>query len=1278
MSSESATANTNVKVTIKLPSAISNYSHTHHAQSNKKTQASNDRLTFQFNRDTKVQTILEVLGIANQTKFLTNIDLKADGKILSEDVQLSAVVSDKVDNLDLSVELKPYTTREALKHVVVLRDFIGFTSETDDNLSEFAVSTGLKFQSLNLNVIKDKREQKEEKKEVQKEGESKKNVFDVSSEEKEGTKKNISEIFSSLGNSSVKNLLTTEANVISPCVRSINLSQYNPVPAFYKSMGHLIYLQVVTLEGESFHITATPSGFYINRSSNTKFDPSHKTFEENAHLNDKVFYNLFNLLAAHSKKFVSHVETMEAKLAKLESVAYVKPQTTFLNKPWLVSATNATSSGDYFRLQSDSIDSNLSSERNFNDEFQAVKDLPVDTLPARMDSERLSAKLIHDFSVAATKGAMSIFYKNLLPMNPDSPDLEQIFLKDNIFYSFVTDVSGTYQGKGGDEAARVAANQDILTLSVLNRIGLKDVRYLLTTVVDLAGKRILAQTPVPGLLNTVGAEVVKDEETGAETMKDLESDISINYGFDEETKSLIQNEKFEKLLTKEFTKIFHLKKTDEKSVAFSSSSKGITGLDKRDYILDLANTYPLDIHFVRENFDGIEDAAKRYPHRQTLLRPELVQKWWSEQVEKTEGLDSNTAYEESKFAYNPDAYQVTGVEDPTVEDISKYLNDVVIPNVVDDFINNNASPPYNGEHLVDSLHKNGINIRYLGKIAQITKDKLDEQVAQHEQRLKDIAVANKEYEDWEASYLVKIEAMIKERQAEINRYVQAGKEVPPELLQDLKLDDDEIKKPTNEPAVIINYDELVPLIKISEIEMIARATKHILRKFSQELPNVVVSSMVAYVFNLLFGYTYNESPVAEAVDDFYPIKDYAFSSLTREELLTKIQEEVALRFRYDLTSEDLVSLLDKKFLLMRTISLRFGIQWLNKNYYFTAEEFEEFKASQDKKLRQKLVAPVTTFTKDDLSIIPRVKTTHYSSIASEEYWTQGSVLIAEGKQTEGLTFMAQSIAILEDVLGIVHSEVAEKYMAMATIYSKLNLLAEATAFCRKACTIYERTCGVDSFEMIRSLYNLSLLELANESPYNNTIVSNRIIQTLEAYNLAELHHPTVSSIVRELEQIALGVEDIKLALQSLNTLSDLIVKLEGNSSLTYAYVQSQIGNLCATMNDHRAALEHISYAKNVFFNELGSNHTTTATSKQWINGLSSLMKEMHQKKQLQQAQMGAAGVTPAKKSHSKKKESSNPELANKSVDELLDFIEGDETKGKDSKKSKSKKKHNKK
>ena len=117
-------------------------------------------------------------------------------------------------------------------------------------------------------------------------------------------------------------------------------------------------------------------------------------------------------------------------------------------------------------MQLSSLDFNP--ERNYNDEFQAIRDLPANDIQSRIDNERLLAKVVHEFTTTAVKGAMSIFYDDLVPMNPDSPRREQIYLKENIFYSFVSDVNGVYSERGGDEAAYATANQDLHTIKLLH------------------------------------------------------------------------------------------------------------------------------------------------------------------------------------------------------------------------------------------------------------------------------------------------------------------------------------------------------------------------------------------------------------------------------------------------------------------------------------------------------------------------------------------------------------------------------------------------------------------------------------------------------------------------------------------------------------------------------------------------------------------------------------------------------------------------------------------
>lgn len=1255
-----------LKLIVKLPSSVVK------SNGSKKQQHDNSDLEFQFSKTAKVQNVLDILGVAKSTRYLTNVDLKVGKRVLKDSDTLSDIAGND-DTLKVQLQHRPYTTRDALKHILTLREYLGFSPETIDGLSEFAISTGSKFYELPLSNVENKPAGNEETSENDEaEEKPKKLEIKVSEAEKIEFQKLVHEIFGSVKNSSATDVNATDSSIIAPLMRSLNLSAHNPVPPFYRTKGHLLYLQAVTLEGENLQITAVPSGFYVSKSTVSKFDPSPKEFEDESQ--NGIKQSLFNLLCSNSKKLSARVENFEKKISKLDPAAYVKPVSTLLHKPWIVS--NAPSdNGDYMRLQLDAL--NFDAERNFNDEFQAIKDLPIQNLQSRMDSERLLSKIVHEFSMAASKGAMSIFYQDILPMNPEAPKAEQIYLKEGIFYSYVSDVSGTYANKGGDDAAIAASNQDLRTINILNRLNTQELRYLLTAIIDFAGNRVLAQTPVPGLLNTMGTQVIEDPETGAEEIEDLPNEIAVSYGYDEATDKVIPSEKFDGIIQKEFSKVFHLtsREVDGAQMSFSSQSKGIIGFDKRHYILDLANTYPLDINFVRENFDGVKE-CERYPHRQTLMRPELVEKWWHHKREK-EGLDYKTAYDENKFTFNPDAYQVEGVEDSTVDEISHYMRDVVLPSLVQDYAAGNVASPYNGEHVVDTLHINGINVRYLGKVIQLAKELLAEQTIQYEKRLQEIVKGNKEHEEWEKAYLAKIEDLIKERQEKINQYAQEGKEVPKELTENLKLDESDIRKPTKEDPFIISQDELLPLIYMSEMEIFARSLKHVLRKYSNALPISVVPSMVAYVFNLLFGAEYNDSPTVEVTDECYKPTDFAFASLTRSSLLAEVQEQAFLRFRYELPENWICQSKISNFALIRSICYKFGVQILNKRYFFTQEDFDQFKQTQDKKNRNKLSAPANTFSSDDLTIIPRIKSTEYSSLVSDELWAEGAATIKED-QNLALQFLSQAISVKEDASTILHQSIAEKYLSLSTIHNSIGKTPEAVIYARKACIIYERISGIDSFETLRSLSNLAVLELSNGSPCNAALIYKRIVETAQSFNLTSVHHPIVISALNHLEQLALGISDAKLAIEILRKLGDLVVSLDGEKSLAFGYLESRIGNLYATLGDMPHALEHISSTQEIFVKELGLNHELSAQAKQWNEGLNNLIKSKQQQKALDEQKAAANGSQSEKKHFNGKNEQPNPDLAAKSVDELLNFIEGPpesaHSKSSSKKKGKNKKK----
>lgn len=81
----------------------------------------------------------------------------------------------------------------------------------------------------------------------------------------------------STGNNNSNLVPTSSSTGLPVCLKSLVYSGWNPPPAPRRMQGDLCYLEVRTLEagGRTLHITATPTGFYVNKTSEeTGFDPS--------------------------------------------------------------------------------------------------------------------------------------------------------------------------------------------------------------------------------------------------------------------------------------------------------------------------------------------------------------------------------------------------------------------------------------------------------------------------------------------------------------------------------------------------------------------------------------------------------------------------------------------------------------------------------------------------------------------------------------------------------------------------------------------------------------------------------------------------------------------------------------------------------------------------------------------------------------------------------------------------------------------------------------------
>ena len=105
-----------------------------------------------------------------------------------------------------------------------------------------------------------------------------------------------------------------------------------------------------------------------------------------------------------------------------------------------------------------------------------------------------------DYVAAATRGAQAAVLGNIPPMNPADEPESHMFIWNNMFLSFATNSRGIFSALGGEEGAHVAANNDLKGVRLFSSIPECPLYTLATVVVDYMGRRVIAQSMIPGIL----------------------------------------------------------------------------------------------------------------------------------------------------------------------------------------------------------------------------------------------------------------------------------------------------------------------------------------------------------------------------------------------------------------------------------------------------------------------------------------------------------------------------------------------------------------------------------------------------------------------------------------------------------------------------------------------------------------------------------------------------------------------------------------------------------
>ena len=1219
------------------------------------------------------QSIIESPGTFQYSCF----HLEHKGERINDHVELSEVKGFAAGS-ELKLMEDPYTEKEARMHLIRVRDIIGAASTRVDTLH--GISAGL---SLHDTISP-----------WQDPAAPSAHADKAATVNQTGAAHALAD-YTIDSPPSMRTIIPRDQEQPPKTVKSLGVSSWNPPPPFLRQQGHLLYLQLTTNEGEQYQITSHISGFFVNKSSNSKFDPFPRPPPKNA-----AAHSLFSLISVLSQSFSKSFETLLDANNKRDPLANFQLTNAIPSSPWLITPTATSLSShqpDLTRTQETFLLSgveNTETLRDWNEEIQSTRELPRETVQDRVFRERLISKIFADFNEAAARGAMMVARGEVAPLNPTESRDAQIFVYNNVFYSFGADGVSTFTSEGGDEAARVAVGKDVAGVKAVNQLDISGLSTPGTIIVDYLGKRLVAQSIVPGIFKQREPE-----------------EHQVDYGGVEGRDVVAENEAFVPTFS-QISKALKVKrhpvwdKEGKKHVLEASvETKGLLGTDGRKYILDLYRLTPLDINWLEKYCEDGEEpinepSLRNYPHRMTTIRPELVEAYWrlkmseyvqeevkrrktvtkasgqavlangtgESQVNGTEEINGEYQIEKKylpesndktaghnleedrvdisafSLTFNPDVFcgQVPQTDEEKeewandereVRAVCAHLHEKVIPELIQDLKEGEVGFPMDGQSLSRLMHRRGVNLRYLGKVATLTE----------------------------------------------------------------------------------NEDARLRALKALTIqEMVARAFKHVAHRYLKHLPLPFTTNCLCHLLNCLLGTGLNDSPKAqldENLQDFYRDADYSFIDVTPHSLKTEIASQVKIRYQYVL--EDSWTQEIGHIQLLRSIALKLGLQLIARDYHFTSEaqvNTEDSKpeangvtngnanhsgtnghingtaSGKRKKKTGGRSSPVTnhsdtpsprlTFCPEDIAnMVPIIKDACPKSILAEEALEAGKISMMQNQKGIGQELLLESLTLHEQIYGVLHPEVARVYHQLAMLYYQLDEKDAAIELAHKAVIISERTLGIDSNETILSYLNLALFEHGNR---NTTVALACVRHALELWKIIyNSNHPdsitTLNNAAVMLQQLQFYPE----SRQWFETSLAISEEISGRQSVNTATLLFQLAQALVLDQDHKGAVHRMREAYSIFLSKLGPNDPNTKESEKWLEQLTQNAVSMAKHAKDMQARrlrrvvfnprvttMGARPQPQVGQSNSEmvsgrdiSSRSSNS-LDSRSIDELVKIVEG--------------------
>ncbi|TVU03835.1 hypothetical protein EJB05_50605 [Eragrostis curvula] len=995
--------------------------------------------------------------------------------------------------------------------------------------------------------------------------------------------------------SALTNLLTSAPAEIK-CIDSIVFSSFNPPPSYRRLHGDLIYIDVVTLEGNKYCITGNSKSFYVNRSNGSILDPRPPKQAVEA----STLVGLLQKISAKFKKGFREVLDRRASAHPFENVQSLLPVTSWLGAyPVPEHRRDAARAEDSVVLSYGT--ELIGMQRDWNEELQSCREFPHGNPQERILRGRALYKVTCDFVDAAVKGAVGVINRCIPPINPTDPECFHMYVHNNIFFSFAVDsdyehiskdhksdcqngpskstkvpssdvrakldknhagsreasnskpeephtisddASAEAQLADSEQATYASANNDLKGTKAYQEADISGLYNLAMAIIDYRGHRVVAQSIIPGILQGDKSD-------------------SLLYGSVDNGKKISWNESFHSKVV-DAAKRLHLKEHlvldgsgNPVKLAATVECKGIVGSDDRHYILDLMRVTPRDSNYIGQE------------NRFCVLRPELVSSFVETESTK-----------QSPKQKVPDAPEES-------DDQAASTSDSMATSAEGDdkSAENFTSIPAENDSSAEILFNPNVFTEY--KLAGSP-----EEIAADEELVKKAG-----------TYLVDI--------------------VIPKFVQDLcsldisPMDGQSLTDVLHLHGINVRYlGKIAGLIKhlphlwdLFSSEIIVRSAKHVVKEILRQSPDHDVGPSIAHFLNCFVGKTLlastkggvgsTQSETQKGCENSQTQKSSkvqkssqsaaskkgltAYAHLTSDTVWSKIKEFAKHKYQFEVPDE--ARLAAKRVVVLRNLCQKVGITIAARKYDLDAS---------------------TPFQPSDiLNLQPVIKHSVPTCTDARNLMEAGKIRMAEGTLNEAYALFSEAFSLLQQITGPMHKDAANccRYLAMVLYHA--GDTAGAIVQQHRELIINERCLGLDHPDTAHRhvfcfIYSYCYIYYGNMALFyhglNQTELALRhMSRTMLLLSLASgPNHPDVAAT---LINVAMMYQDA------------------GNMNTALRYLQEALMKNERLLGPDHIQTAHEKKTYDILAKQLGEEDSRTKDSENWLNTFKLREQQVNAQKQ---------------------------------------------------------------